>query len=166
MRAVAWLVLALLLAGCAATAPRFETAQVRTGLTPQSVIEGDAVFQGESVLWGGRIVETRNEADRTVLEVLAYPLDSDQRPDTDRDAGARFLVEREGFLDPADYEAGRLVTVQGMVQGTRGGRIGDADKTWPVVEARDIELWQDEDRRSRGYGSPRVNFGFGIILGN
>lgn len=166
MRGLACLLLGLLLAGCAATPPRFETAQVRTGITPQSVIEGDTVFQGESVLWGGRIIETRNEAEHTVLEVLAYPLGEDQRPDTDRDAGIRFLVEQEGFLDPADFEAGRLITVKGTVGGTRGGRIGEAEKTWPVVQAQDVELWTERDRWSRRDPSPRINFGFGIILGN
>jgi outer membrane lipoprotein len=166
MRGSVCLLLALLLAGCAGSPPRFETAQVRDGLTPQSVIEGEQVFQGETVLWGGRIIETHNEAQRTVLEVLSYPLDGDQRPNTDRNAGARFLASYDGFLDPADYEAGRLVTVKGTVSGTRSGQVGEVELAWPLVDARDIELWPERERGYGDPGSPRVNFGFGIILGN
>ncbi len=156
--------LVVLLAGCATPEPRFDAADVRAGITPADATEGDAVFEGERVLWGGRVIDVSNEAEHTVLEVLGYPLDGDQRPDTDASAGHRFLVREEGFLDPEDYAAGRLVSVVGTLGDNESGRIGDAERSWPVVRAEDIQLWSERPSyRDRG---PGVNFGVGVIFGN
>jgi outer membrane lipoprotein len=35
---------------------------------------------GNDVIWGGRIVQVQNYADHSEVELLAYPLDSSQRP--------------------------------------------------------------------------------------
>lgn len=163
-KALASVFAALALAACASTPP-LDSAGVREGLTPETVADGGAVFEGERVIWGGRIIETRNEAESSVLEVLGYPLDRGQRPDTDAEARARFLVVRDGFLDPADYAAGRLVTAVGTLGPNRRGSVGEAERVWPVLEAERVELWRESPASARTPAGPRFNFGFGVILG-
>lgn len=153
----------LLLVGCATSKPRFETAGVNLGMTPQAAAsEGDKA-RAQEVLWGGVIVAGSNLADATQLEILAYPLDDRQRPDTARRPLGRFLAVAAGYLETADYAQGRLITIRGTVRETVIGRIGEASYTYPVVDIADRQLWQPE-AFSRGV-QPRVNFGFGVMIG-
>jgi len=162
MRFLLVLAAMLVLAGCASSPPRFDTSDIRDGLTPRKVADGADVFEGDSVLWGGTLVSVENREGSTLLQVLSYPLGSGQRPDTDQAAGDRFLVEYPGFLDPADYAPGRAVTVKGRVTGSREGQVGESHYRFAVLHGSDIELWPKQTDRARS--NPSVNFGFGIIL--
>lgn len=159
-RALVVTLLALLLAACAAGP--LDAGDARSDLRPrEAALAGDA--EGQRVLWGGTVVAVTNEAERTLIEVLGYPLGRDQRPDTGRGAVGRFLIREEGFLDPADYAPGREISVVGPIAGTRDGRVGEHAYTYPVVAARQLELWP---RRSDRPGPPRVRFGIGVIFSN
>lgn len=150
-----------LLAGCAA-GPRFDTAGIDTGTTPRRAVAEAERLAGQRVLWGGMVIETTNLAERTRLEVLGYPLDASQRPDTDAEPLGRFLVTRSGYLESVDYRTGRLVTVVGPVTGVRDGRVGEAPYRYPVVGAERIHLWPAR----YGPGATRVHFGVGVIFSN
>lgn len=147
--------------GCA-TQPRFETAGVSVGLTPQ-VAGRDDTKQGAEVLWGGVIVNSSNLADVTQLEVLAYPLDDRQRPNPDRRPIGRFLAVAPGYLETADYAQGRLITVRGRLRDTAVGKIGDASYNYPVVDILDSQLWKRDEYAQPV--RPRVNFGIGVMIG-
>lgn len=151
---------ALLLGACA-TGPTFDTRGVDPALTPQSAVAGSQAATGRSVQWGGTILTTTNLKDQTLVEVLAYPLDGSAKPRTDQDPLGRFVFEQGGFLEPATYAKGRLITVVGTVSGTRTGRIGETPYTQPVVTARQAYLWPI-DRYSE---SRRVFFGVGVGSG-
>mgnify|MGYP001170023437 FL=1 len=153
----------LLIAGCANTQPRFDTSGVATGVTPQGVA-ADTIAQAPEVLWGGVIVNSSNLTDATQLEVLAYPLDDRQRPNTALSPIGRFLAVAPGYLETADYTQGRLITIRGRLQDRAEGRIGEARYAYPVIEILDSQLWQREDH-SRSYSQPRVNFGIGVMIG-
>lgn len=154
---------ALLAVGCASTKPRFDTAGVAAGVTPQGT-SADTVAQAPEVLWGGVIVNSSNLADATQLEVLAYPLDDRQRPNTDRAPIGRFLAVAPGYLETADYAQGRLITIRGRLQETAQGKIGEANYTYPVVDILDSQLWTRDDY-PRASTQPRVNFGIGVMIG-
>jgi outer membrane lipoprotein len=113
------------------------------------------------VLWGGVILGTTNLKDSTRIEVLAYPLDTDRRPQRDRDPQGRFILEQAGFLEPASYAEGRLITTVGKLAGTLPGRIDASDYSYPVVAARQLHLWP-LDRGRRG---SNVHFGVGVGSG-
>jgi len=155
--------LTALLAGCASQQPRFDTSKLNVTLTPQQAA-ADSAAGGQRVLWGGTVINASNLADATQLEVLAYPLDEDQRPMTDRNPLGRFLVVKEGYLETADYGPGRLVTVAGTIDGTNEGKVGQARYTYPVVRAEDLQLWSREPRY-RGSVQPRFGVGIGIGIG-
>ncbi len=109
---------------------------------------------GARVRWGGSVVQTRPEADRTCIEILAHRLDSSTRPDrSDEDLG-RFLACRGTFLDPEIFTRGREVTVTGRLAGFQSGQVGDFAYEYPVVEADTVYLWPqrvDIDRYDYGF---------------
>jgi len=161
-RAVPLLALVALLGACA-HAP-LDAEGVDLALTPEDVRADADGTRDRAVIWGGQIVRAENLADSTRLEIVSYPLDArSQRPRAEQRPGARFLVDRAGYLETAEYEPGRSITVRGRVTGTEAGRIGEADYDYPVVTADEMHLWP---RRAAGAerAQPRINFGVGIIF--
>jgi outer membrane lipoprotein len=147
---------ALLLSACA-SAPTFNTTGVDPFLTPQSVTTSPQAATGKRVQWGGTIIDTANLQDRTQIEVLAYPLDSKARPQSESSPLGRFFLEQSGFLDPATYKQGRQISAVGTVTGTRTSKVGEASYEQPVVDGMQIYLWP-ENQGSQGTG---VTFGIG-----
>ncbi len=161
---VAVLILMPILAGCAAVGPLAEETASREP-SPAAVAESASVPDGREMLWGGRIVGVSNEAETTRLEVLAYPLERDQRPDVyDRPAQGRFVVTYPGFLDPVDYAPGRVVTVRGPVVDIVHGRVGDAQYAWPQMRAEELHRWPRDPDPYRN--PPRFEVRAGILFSN
>ena len=84
-----WLLasMSLLLVACAST-PVFDAKGVDRSITPSSATANMATSRGKTVLWGGVIVAATNLKDHSQLEVLGYPLDSDERPDQSPASGS------------------------------------------------------------------------------
>lgn len=154
------LLMVLGLAACA-SGPRYDVSGVDRELMPAQAVAEIEARQGERVVWGGTIISARNLEDRTRLEVLAYPLDGQQRPRTGRSAQGRFLVDYPGYLETADYGRGRLLTVTGELREVQTGRVGEAEYRYPRIAAEDLYLWP----RGAEPQPPRVSFGVGIMLG-
>jgi outer membrane lipoprotein len=139
MRYVSLPILLLLLTSCAST-PAFNTAGVDRALTPQRVSTSPQSTTGRNVQWGGTVVSTTNLKDSTQIEVLSFPLDSDGRPRVDTTAQGRFILERAGYLEPADYAAGRQVTAVGTVTGTL---VGTRVCGYPMINHASQGLYSD-----------------------
>ncbi len=154
------MLIALALGACA-TGPRYSTDNVNQELTPRAAVDKGSAAEGDRVIWGGRIIETRPREAHTQVEVLDYPLDRSQRPNTARSPGARFLIIHGEFLEPSDWRADRLVTVTGTVESIRRGRIEEADYQYAVIRADDLYLWPEPAARA---ASPRVHLGIGVIF--
>lgn len=153
-------VMAVLLLAACASGPGISTDDVNETVTAtQARAEFESV-RGDKVLWGGVIVNSANLEDSTRLEVLAYPLDSAQRPDTSAQPLSRFMAIERGYLETATYRQGRLLTVKGALTEKREGAIGDARYIYPTVRASQLYLWPEENE-GEGGGSG-INFGFGI----
>jgi len=152
-------ILVSLLASCAST-PDFDTKQVDRSLTPQSVIAEPELNKGKTALWGGTILDTQNLKDSTQIEVLAYPLNTYDRPILDVKPLGRFIIHHSGYLEPATYAQGRLVTVLGKVSGSQGGKVGESTYTYAVINSEQIHLWSADRDRSR----TSLHFGVGIGL--
>jgi len=149
-----------LLAGCAAP-PLYEIHPEARGLSPGEVVARGAIGPGRPVEWGGTIVAIHNRVDSTRIEVLGYPLDRQGRPRSDAAPQGRFLVIQPGYLEPADYAPGRMLTVYGDLSDLMEGAVGRAAYTYPVVEPRDIRLWPKPPE-----GEPaKVRFSIGIGFG-
>jgi outer membrane lipoprotein len=134
-------ILLFLLLNACASGPTFNTHGVDRSLTPRDVASRSQPATGKSVLWGGVIISTSNLKDSTQIEMLCYPLDASERPQTSGTPLGRFILEQRGYLEPASYAEGRQLTVVGTVSGTRAGQIGESDYTYPVITARQLHLW-------------------------
>jgi outer membrane lipoprotein len=131
-----------ILSGCASVVPETIRNAAPGNVQIAEVREHPPQFRNAAVRWGGHIVNTRNERDHTVLEIVGRDLDDEGRPqEGDHDLG-RFLAKVGGFLDPAIYKAERAVTVRGRIEGVVEQSIGEYRYTYPVVLADDIYLWK------------------------
>lgn len=142
--------------GCA-TSPVVPEGVVVSATGPAHVLDDENRI-GDRVVWGGRIVELENRAEHTELIVASYPLDRADRPRIDQEAGVRFVLLEEGFLEPVEYAPGRFVTVLGTVSGVAERRTGEFVHDHPVVEAERIHLWS----RDPAQWQARTRFGIGI----
>lgn len=145
-----------LLGGCATA---YDVGNAELTLTPQQAAAAIDRARDRTVAWGGVIVDARNLADRTQLELLAYPLDCRNRPDRDAQPVGRFLALHPGYLETADYKPGRLVTAVGKVTETRTGTVGEARYVYPVLSVTALKLWPTEQQEAT---QPRFHFGVGV----
>lgn len=152
------LALPVVIAACA-PAPIYKTGPSSVTATPAQVATAPQNFQGRDVVWGGTVVSVQNRADHTNIEVLAYPLDSSQRPRLNQPAIGRFVAVVPGFVEPLNFPPGSPITLRGTLDGARGGMVGDANYTFPLVHSQAMHHWTPEEMRQ---GHPNINFGVGV----
>ncbi|MBD9368711.1 Slp family lipoprotein [Xanthomonas sp. XNM01] len=128
------------LLGACATAPQPLQGAFPT-VTPRDAVAGAQT--GATVRWGGRIVETTPQQDRTCFQLVSVPLNASGRPDSrSEDASqGRFVACRAGFYDPAVFAEGREVTFVGRVEGYESVKIGEYDYRLPKLAADVVYLW-------------------------
>jgi outer membrane lipoprotein len=131
-----------LLHGCATYQLPVEIREPPTpDLSVAQVQSAPAVHLGQTVRWGGRILEVRNRADATEVDVLATTLGDSGLPAADGPGLGRFVARIPGFLDPAEYPRDRRITVAGRVEGTQTRNVGDFPYAYPVVAVTQYRLW-------------------------
>lgn len=153
-------ILVLMLTGCAVH-PRPQALHVDSRLRPQDVLAHPQKSQGARVRWGGMVLNDKVGPVRSTLTILAYPLSRRGRPLLQRSSWGRFQAVAAGYLDPAVFAQGRLVTVVGAVGSTRTGLIGKARYVYPRIHILETHIWRFYRRRPRAHWA----FGFGIGLG-
>jgi outer membrane lipoprotein len=114
-------------------------------------------YRGETVMWGGRIIETLPGPKSTELVVLQLELSRQDRPQDNDQSQGRYLVRSDRFLDPAVYSQGALITVVGSVKGVESRAVGQMAYRYPVMDVIEIKKWQPGKD-----DSPRFHFGIGI----
>lgn len=149
------------IAACA-PAPIYRTGPSSVTATPGQVATAPQNFRGLAVVWGGTVVSVHNRPDHTDIEILAYPLDSSQRPRLKQAPLGRFIAMVPGFVEPLDFPAGAPVTLRGTLDGARGGMVGDANYTFPLVHSEAMHRWTADEMRQ---GHPNVSFGVGVGIG-
>ena len=90
---------------------------------------------------GGVIVGLENLKQSTELQIIAYPLARNGRPDTDEPPVGRFIAVSAGYLESGDYARGRQVTVTGEIDRLREGKSGSGGLSLPVLLTQKIQLW-------------------------
>ncbi len=131
-------------------------------LEPSDVQAQPSAAQGKTIVWGGKIVSSKNLAERTRLEIVAYPTRARaQRPDTEQQPMGRFRAYESGYLETAEYEPGREITLRGVITGTEEGPIDEVTYTFPTVDVEAIKLWQPRAEVRRD--EPRFHIGIGVF---
>jgi outer membrane lipoprotein len=162
MRSLLW-GLTLLMVGCTTTTENFAPQGIQPAQLSQSADPG---VKGRDFTWGGSIISVKNLKDRTLLEIMAYPLDSKGVPNIGGGTQGRFIADRSGFLEPAEYPAGSLVTVTGSMLGYTDGKVGEAVYRYPALNAIQIKRWLNVDAQNNRFPvKPNVNIGFGFGSG-
>lgn len=156
------LLLTIMVLSACATSPKFDARDIDINITPQRAVDEIKTLHGVPVLWGGIIIASNNLKDSTQLEILAYPLDGNHRPDIERATLGRFLAEQEGYLETSDFTQGRLITLKGTLKDKRTGHIGETEYIYPVVKINQLHLW----RKQSDFSEPRIQFGIGVMFHN
>jgi outer membrane lipoprotein len=139
---------ALALSACA-TAPKPLQGQFEP-ITPQQTLSTGT--SGQSVRWGGRIIDTLPGPNQTCFQLLSRPLNALGRPmTTASDASdGRFIACRSGFYDPAVFQPGRDVTFIGRVAGQETVKIGEYEYHLPKLMADVVYLWPEQRAMDMG----------------
>jgi outer membrane lipoprotein len=154
--------LALLLLAACAPAPIYKTTAGTITAPPIQVAHAPEQYGNGAVIWGGSIVAVRNFPDHTEMEILAYPLDSSQRPQPNAQGLGRFIAVFPGYLESFNYPNGSLVTLTGQLSGSRAGTVDRAAYVYPMVSVAQSHLWTSDELRQ---GHPNVSFGVGVGVG-
>lgn len=151
----------LTLAACA-PAPIYKTTGTTAMATPAEVAQTPERFSNNEVVWGGRIVKVDVFSDHSEIELLAYPLDSSQRPKANDSGNGRFIAVVHGYLEPLSYPAGSLMTIDGKLNGARAGKVGQADYVFPLVDVSQSHVWTPAEMSQ---GRSNIRFGLGVGVG-
>lgn len=155
------LLLLFMIGGCATT-PAFDTNGINRQLSPTQAADSASNSVGQRIIWGGMILSSVNLAEATQIEVLAYPLNNNHRPDPNASPLGRFLLRKDGYLETREFAEGRYISVQGHIVKTQQGKIGEKQYLYPVVESEQIFLWPKNLQETE----PSIHFGFGVMLSN
>jgi outer membrane lipoprotein len=127
---------------CAYPISRELREEARPDLTFSMVLKNPDAYIGSVVIWGGRIIEVHNHPGKTDVLVLETALEFGEKPEPAEYSRGRFIAQVSGFLDPAIYSPGRMITMAGEVTGKETKPLGDLKYTYPVIKGRQIHLWR------------------------
>lgn len=98
---------------------------------------------GTPVRWGGVIIDTRNEVNRTCFEILSRELDSSFRPKVEDVTAGRFIACQNGFFDPEVFSKGRELTLVANIESIEEHKIDEFYYRYPILEVNDFVLWEE-----------------------
>ncbi|MFO7877162.1 MAG: Slp family lipoprotein [Desulfovermiculus sp.] len=130
--------------GCAVVSKDLRI-QADPDLSFEQVSANPAQYAGEIVIWGGYIIENQAGQEESRLIILQAPLTSQQKPKSKDASAGRFIARQNTFLDPEIYSKHRGVTVAGKVTGKTKILENDPYGPYPVIQIKEIHLWQDPD---------------------
>ncbi len=135
------LTLLVALGGCASQLPQVIREAPAKAIEVAQVQQDPARLTGQRVRWGGTIIAMTNLPASTEIEVLARRLNADGEPRIQSEGNGRFIAQVPYFLDPAEYEKARSLTVVGILAGVQTRSVGDFRYAYPVVRVETRYLW-------------------------
>jgi outer membrane lipoprotein len=133
--------LTLLFVGCATNPPAGLEDTLPRAPSAGAVQADPGRYLGQPVRWGGEILSLRNHAASTEIEVYDRPLFNNAEPKPQGGDGVRFLARVGRFLDPAEYQPGKRLTVRGRVARAVTRAVGEYPYRYPVVDVEVSHLW-------------------------
>jgi outer membrane lipoprotein len=129
--------------GCAHTISKAMRQQADMTISFTQLQANPEAYKDRTVILGGKILNTHNVKEGSLLEILQKPLDRYERPSLSDRTEGRFMVRCEKYLDPAIYKQDREMTVAGRVLGARKGLIGETEYTYPLISCVELHLWPE-----------------------
>lgn len=133
--------LVALCTGCASNVPKALRSDVPETLSQRVVQAEPARYQGREVVWGGEILAVRNASLSTDVEIYGRPLAGDAEPRASGGDGVRFIARVDRFLDPAEYQPGKRMSVRGSLGDPVVRPVGEYIYRYPLVNATVFHLW-------------------------
>lgn len=119
-------------------------------------------YRGQTVIWGGEVLDVSRRDENMRVEILHLPLDRTLRPvDAPTASRGRFLaIDPHGDINDASMlKKGTLVTVIGDIQGLVTTRLDQDTHETPALVIRDMTAWNPQIGRTRyPAGSPFVGY--------
>ncbi len=131
-----------LLSACATSIPDHIKNSPTENLRLVQVQKEPEKHLGKIIRWGGSIISSKNEQNRTTLIILAQTLSKYGEPQQGDQSYGRFIARINGFLDPAIYSKGRAITVYGKFEKLQKEKIDHYEYHYPLVTAEEIYLWE------------------------
>lgn len=103
-------------------------------------------YVGKLFVLGGVVLKTTVTDEGSIVEAMYVPVD-DKGYLKDALENGRFLAifpKKDGILDPMIYKRKREVTIAGIFEGTRKGKLDKAEYDYPVFRITEIYLWSQE----------------------
>lgn len=148
------------LGGCA-VAPAFEALPADPAPAPYTVMEQPQRWLDQPVVWGGMILDVKNFARHSEIELLAYPLDDKQRPMLELADQGRFIAIVPGYTEAEDFAPGRFVSLIGEITGGREAPLRNETYYWPEVAVTRLKVWPRDFRQNQR----RFSIGIGVSGG-
>ncbi|HKY73257.1 MAG TPA: Slp family lipoprotein [Nitrospira sp.] len=150
----------LVLTACASN----QQAEDGASATPVTFAQVKSVpdsYRGQTALFGGEVLSARRLKEGTRIEILQLPLDRSGRPGTDRtQSQGRFIAMHREFLDPATIPPGTRINVTGEITGTMTLPLDETDYTYPVMEARHIDVFPPHEAAGMRQPYPYMGYGY------
>ena len=134
-----WTVITLVLTLPACTTIPQQIEGTYSDISPARV---DPTVFGQTVRWGGTLIDARVEKDSTCFEVLSRELDKYLRPRLEDRTAGRFIACKSGFYDPEVFARGREVTLTGRIRSIEVRPIDEFEYRYPVVDVDQLVLWE------------------------
>lgn len=100
---------------------------------------------GQTVRWGGLIIETKNNKDSAQVIILGYPLSTQARPSTyGKSSTRRFIAKFNHYIEPGDYSVNREITIIGQLDHIEESKVDDFNYQYPVVTVEKHALWEKQ----------------------
>lgn len=97
-------------------------------------------YKGMEARFGGRVLNVLNQPDTTQLEIAVMPLNSSGAPFLGSASVGRMYARINGFHEPSNFRD-QYVTVIGTLNGTKQGKIGEVEYTFPVIDVTGYQRW-------------------------
>lgn len=148
-----------ILAGCGPVISDEVLKTVDRDVEFRAVAQDPAQYKGQSVVFGGTILNVENRENITEMEVVQEGMNSQLKPVDRGESAGRFIARFNQFMDPAIFSAGKRITVAGIITDVETRPLGKGTYRYPVIESKEHYLWEPSDYDS---GSPRIGIGIGL----
>jgi len=150
-----WIVFLLGLFGCSLPISMDLRREATRDLTFMKVANNPSAYVGNTVIWGGVILQVRNNSDGTEIRVRQNPLKPNGSPDTEATDG-EFIALTGESLDPNVFKSGKKITVGGDIIGEKTEDTQITKYKYPVIYIKEYYLWNNgikwwEPRPSSGW---------------
>lgn len=137
----------LALSGCSTyeVIPDRLEGEVRQDIEFAQVEQTPDAYQGQTVVWGGEVLDVSRRGEHMSVEILHLPLDTTLRPiDSPAASRGRFLaVDSHGDIkDAAALKKGTLVTVIGEIHDLVSTKLDQDTYEAPSLLIRDMTAWE------------------------